>query len=48
MKRLISVPELFELMKSGKKYVLLDCRFDLMNKNTGLTLIERVILKVLT
>lgn len=35
MKRLISVPELFELMKSGKKYVLLDCRFDLMNKNYG-------------
>lgn len=35
MKRLISVPELFDLMKSGKKYVLLDCRFDLMNKNYG-------------
>ncbi|MEG0249701.1 MAG: rhodanese-like domain-containing protein [Peptostreptococcus sp.] len=35
MKRLISVPELFDLMESGKKYVLLDCRFDLMNKNYG-------------
>lgn len=35
MKRLISIPELFELMGSEKKYVILDCRFDLMNKNYG-------------
>ena len=32
MKRLISVGEFFELQKSDKKLVVLDCRFDLMNK----------------
>ncbi|WP_101772936.1 sulfurtransferase [Peptostreptococcus faecalis] len=36
MKRLISVQELFDLMNSGKKYVILDCRFDLMDKSYGI------------
>lgn len=35
MKKLISVEELFNLMNSEKKYVILDCRFDLMNKTYG-------------
>ena len=36
MKRLISVGEFFELQKSDKKLVVLDCRFDLMNKTYGI------------
>lgn len=36
MKRLISIKELFELMNSNEKYVILDCRFDLMNKSYGI------------
>nr|WP_314277865.1 sulfurtransferase [uncultured Peptostreptococcus sp.] len=36
MKRLITVQEFFELQKSGKKLVVLDCRFDLMNKTYGI------------
>lgn len=36
MKKLISVKELFEIMNSTKKYVILDCRFDLMNKTYGI------------
>lgn len=36
MKRLISVNEFFELQKSDKKVVVLDCRFDLMNKTYGI------------
>lgn len=36
MKKLISVNELFELLNSEKKYVILDCRFDLMNKTYGI------------
>lgn len=36
MKKIISVQEFFELAKSGKKYVALDCRFDLMNKTYGI------------
>lgn len=33
--KLLSITELFQLMQSEEKLVLLDCRFDLMNKNYG-------------
>lgn len=36
MKRLITVDEFFNLQKSDKKVVVLDCRFDLMNKTYGI------------
>lgn len=36
MKRLITVDEFFDLQKSDKKVVVLDCRFDLMNKTYGI------------
>lgn len=36
MKRLITVDEFFDLQKSYKKVVVLDCRFDLMNKTYGI------------
>lgn len=35
MKRLINVDELLEIMNSDNDYVILDCRFDLMDKNYG-------------
>lgn len=35
MKRLINVNELFDIVNSGKDYIILDCRFDLMDKNYG-------------
>lgn len=35
MNRLINVDEFFKLVKSNQKVVILDCRFDLMNKSYG-------------
>lgn len=36
MKRLISVEEFFDLVKSNSDLVILDCRFDLMDKEYGI------------
>ena len=35
MKRLINVPEFFDIINSDNDYIIFDCRFDLLDKNYG-------------